>query len=258
MVIVVGMILYRNDGLELAEVAASAAGFPRHTHDEYVVSANIDGLEAIWLDGKTFEADPRVLTVYPPGALQSSRQLGDGGWRCVSLYVSPERLRPLAGEDWLPARPDLQRPDLAAALRGLGDAPAELREEAVIGFLLNLLDSAPRRADGPPASLSSPRLRRLQERLLDQLDSPPTLDALAAEEGLSEAHLVRAFKTAAGLPPLAWLMQRRLSAARALLRQGEDIAEVALATGFADQAHFSKTFTRFCGMSPGRFRRVNF
>jgi AraC-like DNA-binding protein len=53
-------------------------------------------------------------------------------------------------------------------------------------------------------------------------------------------------------------MQQRIGYARKLLRAGQPIIEVALEAGFADQAHFTKAFVRFMGMTPGQFRRVNF
>ncbi|MGL9750660.1 MAG: helix-turn-helix domain-containing protein [Symbiopectobacterium sp.] len=53
-------------------------------------------------------------------------------------------------------------------------------------------------------------------------------------------------------------MQRRIGKARELLRQGMSISEVALSLGFADQAHFTKTFNRFNAMTPGCFQRINF
>ncbi|MGL9734025.1 MAG: AraC family ligand binding domain-containing protein [Symbiopectobacterium sp.] len=39
--------------------------FPRHTHDEYVISANLNGVEYVWLDGNTFDVDPQMVVTYP-------------------------------------------------------------------------------------------------------------------------------------------------------------------------------------------------
>lgn len=249
------MIFLRTPLLELAGIRASAAGFPKHTHDEYVISVNLGGLEEVWLDGSRFEVRPDMLTVYAPGAVQASRSLSGEDWQCLSLYVAPAAFP--AYFDCLP--PDLpsqlQRPELAAALRQLAMQDASLREEAVIALLARL----PRQhAPLDRAGNNSLLVRRVQQQLLDDLSQPLTLDMLAQQAGITPAHLVRHFHQACGLPPLAWQMQQRMAEARRQLRAGQSIIEVALATGFADQAHFSKAFSRFCGMTPGRYRQINF
>jgi AraC family transcriptional regulator, chemosensory pili system protein ChpD len=251
------MIFLRTPLLELAGIQASAAGFPKHTHDEYVISVNLGGLEEVWLDGSRFEVRPDMLTVYAPGAVQASRSLSGEDWQCLSLYVAPAAFP--AYFDCLP--PDLpsqlQRPELAAALRQLAGQEASLRTEAIIALLARLPQQGPSAANNT-SHRGSLLVRRVQQQLLDDLSQPLTLDTLAQQAGITPAHLVRSFHQACGLPPLAWQMQQRMAEARRQLRAGKAIVDVALATGFADQAHFSKAFSRFCGMTPGRYRQINF
>jgi transcriptional regulator GlxA family with amidase domain len=46
---------------------------------------------------------------------------------------------------------------------------------------------------------------------------------------------------------------RRLARARALIGAGAPLAEIAAATGFADQAHFTRHFKKAYGLPPGRW-----
>ena len=48
-------------------------------------------------------------------------------------------------------------------------------------------------------------------------------------------------------------MQLRVAYARKLIRDGESISEAALATGFCDQSHLSRTFKRIVGLTPGQY-----
>ncbi|MGK2888261.1 MAG: AraC family ligand binding domain-containing protein [Candidatus Malihini olakiniferum] len=61
-------------------------GFRHHTHDEYVISANLNGVEHVWLDGNTFDVNPQMVTTYNPHQLQSGDN-SDGRLQCASLYV---------------------------------------------------------------------------------------------------------------------------------------------------------------------------
>jgi AraC-like DNA-binding protein len=85
--------------------------------------------------------------------------------------------------------------------------------------------------------------------------NPPPVTRLAEELGISERQLRRRFRTAVGYGPktLARVLrfQRMLALARAGVSRG-DLARLALAAGYADQAHMTVECTRLAGASPGR------
>ena len=78
------------------------------------------------------------------------------------------------------------------------------------------------------------------------------LIALAA--GLSPTRLIRGFRRRYGMTPHAWHLNLRIQRCRAALRRGQPIADVALALGFADQAHLQRTFKRLVATTPGAYR----
>jgi AraC family transcriptional regulator len=100
--------------------------------------------------------------------------------------------------------------------------------------------------------LSSTAKRVTLELMNEQLDGRLTIEVLARETGLSAAHFARAFKETMGLAPHRYLLNLRLERARRMLDAPEAIlSDVALRTGFADQAHFSRLFKREFGITPG-------
>ena len=66
------------------------------------------------------------------------------------------------------------------------------------------------------------------------------LEEICAEASLSASHLIRAFKQEYGLTPHAYQLNCRIEFCRSQLRAGHSIADVALAAGFSDQAHFQR------------------
>lgn len=98
--------------------------------------------------------------------------------------------------------------------------------------------------------------RRAEELLRENLDGSVNLSQLAAECGLSLSHFARAFKTTFGMPAHQWLIQRRIELALELLANSEaTLADIALQSGFGDQAAFTRTFQRVIGVTPGLWRR---
>jgi AraC-like DNA-binding protein len=81
-----------------------------------------------------------------------------------------------------------------------------------------------------------------------------TLADLAEVAGCSRFAAYRAFRGRFGLSPSDYQRQLRLRAARRALAGGTAVADVAAATGFADQAHLTRWFRRCYGITPGAYR----
>jgi transcriptional regulator GlxA family with amidase domain len=80
------------------------------------------------------------------------------------------------------------------------------------------------------------------------------LDELAAAAGLSKFHFLRVFSARLGITPHRYQLLLRVVHAKDLLRDGLDLADVALRTGFFDQSHFTRCFHEIVGVTPGRYQ----
>jgi AraC-like DNA-binding protein len=98
--------------------------------------------------------------------------------------------------------------------------------------------------------------RRVRDRLHDGYAAPLTADDLAAAAGCSRYAASRAFTAVYGLAPSDYQRQLRLRTARALLTRGASAAEAAATAGFADQAHLTRWFRRYYGVTPGVYRQA--
>src|ERR1700743_1050779 len=77
----------RLDRIELHHGRYEGLGFPKHSHDEYVIGLNYSGLERVWLEGKSFDVPPGIITVYNPGEIQASGCDSEDSWEFKSLYL---------------------------------------------------------------------------------------------------------------------------------------------------------------------------
>jgi len=105
--------------------------------------------------------------------------------------------------------------------------------------------------------LSPARERLAKDMMLADLAGELSIRDLAEACGLSQAHFSRAFRQATGKPPHRWLLEQRVERAKNLLAYTEDnISEIALKCGFADQSHLTRIFLRAIGVTPGAWRKV--
>jgi AraC family transcriptional regulator len=81
---------------------------------------------------------------------------------------------------------------------------------------------------------------------------------LAKQVRLSVSSFSRAFKVSMSTTPHKWQLSERILTAQIMLSEGtSSLAEVALATGFAEQSHFARVFKEMVGVTPGTWQRRN-
>ncbi len=98
--------------------------------------------------------------------------------------------------------------------------------------------------------------RRAVELIAEHLDGSLRLSTLARECGLSVSHFARSFRQSFGTSAHHYLILQRVERAKSLLLNGAcSLSEVALVTGFTDQAGFSRIFKAIVGTPPGRWRK---
>lgn len=95
---------------------------------------------------------------------------------------------------------------------------------------------------------------RLGIQMLEQ-DSDLNLSQIAAKCGVSDCYFRRLFQQYSGESPMSFRQRLRIERAKQFLLSDEQytISEVAQELGFADVYHFSKTFKKYCGVSPKQY-----
>ncbi len=82
------------------------------------------------------------------------------------------------------------------------------------------------------------------------------MNELAAHLGLGRARMFEIFKSETGLSPNDFLQRHRIEQAKALLTDSRrSITDIAMETGFGSSQYFSRVFRKYCGLTPGDFRR---
>ena len=120
-------------------------------------------------------------------------------------------------------------------------------------ILQMLIDDNPEAV--PPADDSLVRIRQLCQAIDGDPGAAWKVDELAKECDWSVSHFHRQFKNIVGMAPREYISQARMSAAQALLREGEQaVAEIADALGYSDVAYFSKHFRELTQCSPSEYR----
>ena len=236
--------------------------YDKHSHAHFSIGA-ITGGHSHYLNQRSLqEVGPGSLVLMNPEEVHACNPIADQPWSYLMFYLDTDWLRSqqeeagLGGEfrpfDMTASRDPLLYQGLQHLHHQLVQAPDPLaREVACHLFSRQLLARlTPASWDERPPQ----HLQRAAELMQDDSASPLSLSQLSAVAGLTPSHFVRAFSQHYGMTPHAYLLDRRIRHARTLLKQGQPLAEVALASGFADQAHFQRQFKRRVAATPGQYR----
>jgi AraC-like DNA-binding protein len=114
-------------------------------------------------------------------------------------------------------------------------------------------------ADEIVAALGSPgavgiEVSSVSRRAIDHIergiDGVPRLAEAAAAIGISPTRLTHVFTKEVGVPFRRFVLWTRIKRAVTELQAGGDLTRAAVAAGFTDAAHFSRTFRAMFGLSP--------
>lgn len=110
---------------------------------------------------------------------------------------------------------------------------------------------------GGTSALADPVLGRALQATHAEPARAWTVEALAAEAGLSRAAFARRFSTLMGEPPMVYVTRWRLTLAARRLRESDaTLGQIARDVGYATEFAFAKAFKREYGSSPGAYRRA--
>jgi AraC-like DNA-binding protein len=240
-----------------AMTATTPRSFPRHTHDEYGIGLVDAGGHASWSGRGQIEAGPGNFISVNPGEVHDGHAMGGRARSWRILYFEPAAFRSMHGDVADAAEFEFHRPVFGdpRLIPVFETAFAHRDAMASESALLHLIAGLRAHSSLPAPPEVTADVRRARQRLDDDPTAPVTLAELASQCSLSRYQLLRAFTRAFGLPPHAYLLQRRVALARRLLKTGVPPAEVAVAAGFSDQSHLTRCFARQYALTPGRYSR---
>ena len=99
-------------------------------------------------------------------------------------------------------------------------------------------------------------LKRTVNYIHDHIEEPLTVQLLAEISSISSFHFSRLFKRSTGMTPHQYVVASRVARAKKLLAAHTmPLAEVAVRSGFYDQAHLNRCFRHVVGTTPAAFSR---
>jgi len=247
------------DGFERLEACLIGQAFSPHRHDTYAIGITFSGVQMFRYRGEQRHCLPGQCHVLHPDEVHDGGAGTAEGFAYRIVYIDPSLIQEALGGKSLPfvANPIVERnawqDALPSALWDLDEPVDEVARIELVTAVADLLVRASRTDIRKQTPLRLAALMRVRDLIAANPIAAHSLDQFEAVSGLDRWALARQFRAAFGTSPSNFRTMRRLDRARGLIRDGQPLAEVATAAGFADQSHLSRLFKRTYGLTPSKW-----
>ncbi|MFZ1871324.1 MAG: AraC family transcriptional regulator [Chania sp.] len=261
---------WRDTRLPFVEARAIADGrkvcYAMHSHEFFSIGAITAGTSSYLNGEQRLEVKTGDVVIINPQQAHGCNPIGDRRWAYIMFYIDTAWLAVLQQDNSRDRQPRFtpfttiasHDPILFTGLNHLYALlidPLRSHLEKQIALVEYFSELPMRLGTAPNITLEiNPKLETAAAFIRNHCTQSLTLEAICQVSALSPSYLIRAFKKRYGMTPHAYLVNQRIQYGHRLLKRGFPIAAAASESGFADQAHFQRTFKQLLAATPGQYQ----
>jgi AraC-like DNA-binding protein len=246
--------------------------YHRHSHDGYSFGVTEEGAQSFQCRAGRHTSMTGMVMAFNPDDPHDGHATDALGFTYGMIHIGPALVASVLAD--ITGRPTplplfaqpvhtdrLLASRLTALHRGLLGGASALQRNELLTAAVGAMTRRAAAGEALPSSRALPAgaaaVARAREFLHASAAQDVTADQLAEVAGCSRFALHRAFTAACGMTPADYQRQLRLRSARGLIAAGRSISAAAAESGFADQSHLTRWFSRYYGITPGGYRAAS-
>jgi AraC family transcriptional regulator len=248
-------------GAYFTDVDVAALGALDHGHERYCIQRGMHTEQRRRHGSRRWADVGKGFSVWRAGDEQ--RFEWRMGGRSQFLFLSPQAASHVLGDARVLPPLGHAQPQLSRMLDLIFDAlESDLAQGSPAGPLVgeSLIHALVAQLAGAPPPRVSPAAAPLSARAIDLIEADLSvnhpLQALADAAGLGVRQFCRTFRQTTGQSPHQYLLRRRVEQAKLLIARKLPLVDVALQCGFTDQSQLTRTFVRWVGTTPAKYRAL--
>lgn len=242
-----------------------------HTHDFYELYLFLDGSVTYYVEDMAYDLMAGDIMLIPPQKMHRPVISNENNvYERIVLWVSQSFLQELDGNGEL--RNSLTKSiaqngfllsldgdslilikKLLSLLNQNGASRQEYNKSIITAVFYFLNDEY---QSGSVSDKSDELIPSVIRYINEHFTEPFSLSVLCDEFFITKFYLLKRFKAYTNSTIYDYVLDKRISLARRLIRQGEAATVVSEKCGFSDYSSFYKAFTAKSGMSPAKFKKT--
>ena len=249
------------DNFEILSIHNQKKDFPRHFHETFCISLIEQGVEVTATNDSILYSEKGSISITNPYEVHANPLLNkDVPISFTTLYVSQEVVNFCLKEKNVKfENSQLFQPSLIPLFyevkKSLDNNNPNLTQRN-LGNLFNLLNKS---SDTDNRNIYKNNFSKWEEIVLfidHNLEEKLSVDGLAYFMNMEKFCFARQFRSKFGMSPINYVLMKKVFAAKKQINYHSELTVLAYQFGFADQAHFSKTFKRFIGIAPNEYKKT--
>ena len=247
------------DDLEYISIDNQTTDFPKHFHETFCISLIHQGTEQIDFENQSLFSEAGSISITNPFEIHSNPIIDTNfPLKFDTIYISNDLMKAiLDGKNiiFLNRKINSKKANrLFVEVKEAIDSRNNSIIEASVKRFLQFLKAYSEENENEYCALNFDRFNEINTYIEKHICSKFCLNELTEKANINKFGFAKKFKASTGMTPINYILMKKIFSSKKLIDSNSELTDIAYQYNFTDLAHFSKTFKRFIGVSPKKYK----
>jgi len=247
------------NNIENITIENQTAEFPKHFHETFCFSLVYQGVNQIDFENQSIFSEAGCISIVNPYEIHSNPIIGNNtNIKFDTIYVPKEVLKYiLKGKNVKFIERSIKSEKVNQLFLNLKSALKTKNTKIIeihLSQFINSLKFCSEENQQEYSGLNFENFNQINEYIETHIHDKFCLSELSLQANMNKYGFSKKFKMTTGMTPMNYVLMRKVFSSKKIINSNSELTEIAYRYHFTDLAHFSKTFKRFIGISPKKYK----
>lgn len=245
--------------IEYITIENQTTSFPKHFHETFCISLIHNGIEQIDFENQSLFTEAGSISITNPYEVHSNPLIDNDSYlKFDTIYIPNDVIKNvLKGKNIKFKNRQITNKKANKLFLKLRNALESKNEETIEFYLkkfVNILKQYSQINKSEYSGLNHNCYYKIINHIENHIYEKFKLIELSKVANINKFGFTKKFKALTGMTPMNYILMRKIFSSKTFIKSNLEFTEIAYQYNFTDLAHYSKTFKRFIGISPQKYR----